>query len=94
MADEVTLGEIGRALDQLRKDISDDFSQVRKDIADDRTRFVSMEKYLAEGLAQNAEIARIDARINNGVRWAMGILATIIGLQLWQLLQLKQAAKP
>ena len=94
MAEEVTLGEIGRALDQLRKDISDDFSQVRKDIAEDRTRFVSMEKYAAESLAQNAEIARIDARINNGVRWAMGILATIIGLQLWQLLQLKQAAKP
>lgn len=92
MAEDVTLSEIGRVLDQLRKDIADDFSQVRRDIADDRSRFVSSERYVAETLAQNAEIARIDARINNGVRWAMGILATIIGLQLWQLLQLKQAA--
>lgn len=94
MADDVTLSEVVRNLEQLRRDISDDFAQVRRDIQDDRTRFVSAERYSAETIAQNAEIARIDARINNGVRWALGILASLIGAQLWQLLQLRQAVKP
>ena len=94
MADDVSLGEVVRVIEQLRKDIGQDFAEVRREISDDRTRFVSSERYEAEAAAQNSEIARIDARFYGATKWAMGILATIIGLQLWQWLQLKQAVKP
>lgn len=56
MADEPSLGEIGRSLERLRHDLVEDITGIRQDIG----RLVHLDVYTAHRLADQERMARLE----------------------------------
>lgn len=83
MADEPGLGELGRKIEDFRRDVRDDFAAMSQQLS----QFVLREVYNTDKTAQEKRIERIERELEtqrNAARTALyaaigSILATIVG---------------